>query len=152
MAAGALTLEIMIDKDLLYILEECGDEEGYASSNDIAEKIGLKGKYKNQNVGVRLANLKKWGVLEAKIEDGITFWRLNKVGETLMSSASTDKEVKALLNDLDEAQKIAITEMLAKQIASDSRKIGRPTAHLARRAWRHSMGRWRDPSITPQRV
>lgn len=149
----ALTLYDMRDRDLLYTLEEIADQEGYATAQDVAEKINLDHPNPTQCVGSRFGWLKKYGMMEAKIEEGETHWRMNTVGESLIRpKKGMTKAFKEALANMSEAERLAVTEILSAQVAKDSRKIGRTTAHMSKRAWNYSMGKWRDPSMAPQRA
>lgn len=147
-----MTLYDMLDKDLLYTLEDVADQEGWATAREVAEAVNLDAKNRNQCVGGRFAWLKKFGIMEFKIEEGESKWRLNKMGESLLHPEKNDADLKAILKDLSEAERIAVTRLLAGEFAKDSRKKGRSTVHLARRSWKHSMDTWRDPSIAVQRA
>lgn len=148
----SMTLYDMTDKDLLYTLEEVGDREGWATAREVAEAVNLDAKNRNQCVGGRFSHLKRIGIMEFKIEEGESKWRLNTLGESLLHSAKSDSALKGIIAELSEAERIALTGLLAGQFSKDSRKKGRSTTHLARRSWKHSMDRWRDPSIAPQRA
>jgi hypothetical protein len=149
---GGMTLMDMSDKDLLYTLEEIGDQEGWATAREVAEAVNLDAKNRNQCIGGRFAWLKRFGIMDFKMEEGESKWRLNALGESLLHSAKSDSALKGIIAELSEAERIALTGMLAGQFAKDSRKKGRSTTHLARRSWKHSMDTWRDPSIAVQRA
>lgn len=150
MALSSLTLYDYTDRDLLYALEECGDEEGYASSEEVARKIGIRSSKPNQSVGSRFAWLKRFGVLDFKLEKGEGLWRLNETGESLLHGKEMSASINKALEKLTPAQRLRVTEIVSRQIVKDSRGK-RSAAHLSQRAWRNSMGNWRDPSISPSK-
>lgn len=148
-----LTLYDIGDRDLLFTLEEIADSEGYATAQAVADHMNLDHPNPTQCVGSRFGWLKKFGAMEAKIEEGDTHWRMNTVGESLLHpKRGMTKAFKEALANMSESDRLAVTEIVAAQVAKDSRKIGRTTAHMSRRAWNHSMGKWRDPSIAAQRA
>lgn len=149
---SSLTLTAFSDRDLLYTLEEVADAEGWATAKEVADEINIDHPRPTQCVGARFAWLKRFKIMEFKIEDGESKWKLNATGESLLHSKEMTKPVREALANLTEGQRVAVTELIAKQIASDSRKAGRPAGHMSRRAWKHSMGTWRDPSLTPQKA
>lgn len=151
----SLTLYDFKDEDLLYILEEVGDKEGWATSREVALRIDINHKHPSQCVGSRFAWAFRFGILEKKKnKDGEMIWRLNAIGESLLHPVDMSKELQAQMANLTEAQRLRVTQMISKEIAKEARRrVGaRSAAHLSQRAWRHSMGAWRDPKIAVSRV
>lgn len=153
MAVKSLTLAVISDRDLLYTLEEVADAEGYATANDVAEKLNIDHPNPTQCVGSRFGWLKKFGAMEAEIKEGETHWRMNDLGESLIHpKKGMTKSFEEALATLSEANQIAVTEHVSGLIAKNNRKSGRTTAHLSRRAWQHNMGGWKDKSIAAKRT
>lgn len=144
----SLTLIDFSDRDLLYALEETGDAEGWATSRDVALRIGVSHENPAQCVGSRFAWLRRFGIMDTKVDkEGYRQWRLNDTGESLLHPKDMTKSVQQALDRLTEGQRVRVTEIVSRQIAKESRS----GAHLSRRAWTHSMGNWRDPQIAAKR-
>lgn len=151
-----LRLEDFSDHDLLYALEDCGDDEGWATSKEIAEFIGLKEnpeakEYPAANVGIRLAWMFRFGVMEKRREDGVEIvpvqWRLNDTGYSLIHPTKLSPSAMKALEALDEGQRLLVTEAVSRQLKRTSRQ----GVHLARRAFTHNIGSWRDESIAAKK-
>jgi hypothetical protein len=151
MALTGLTITDFADRDLLYALEESADDSGWASASEVARKIGLSRSKPAQCVGSRFAWLRRFGVMDFKIKNGEGFWRLNETGESLLHGKDMAASVNRALQDLTPAQRIRVTELVSQQIAKEGKGKGRSAAHLSRRAWRNSMGAWKDPRISIKR-
>lgn len=149
---SGLTLYDITDKDLLFTLEDIADKEGYATAKEVADEINLEHPNPTQCVGSRFGWLKKFGLMDAKIKDGETHWRLNETGNSLLHpKKGMTKAFESQINNLSEAGRIAVTEAVSAQIAREKGNMSRSAAHLSRRAWAHSMGNWRDKSIASKR-
>jgi hypothetical protein len=134
-APKSLTLADFSDRDLLHALDEAGDDDGWATAEEVARLIGVEHERPNQCVGSRFAWLYRFGVMErGTFEKGKTYWRLNPLG----------KAAAKLLGEMTESQRIRITEAIAKETPKGTRQA----AHLGRRTWAHNFGGWRDPKIS----
>jgi hypothetical protein len=140
----SLTLADFSDRDLLHALTEAGDDDGWASSEDVARLIGLESERPNNNVGSRFAWLFRFGVMERGNFNGKTYWRLNPAGNDLVFGRKLGKAANKVLDEMTESQRIRVTEAIAKQTPKGTRQA----AHLGRRTWQHNFGGWRDPKIS----
>lgn len=144
----SLRLEDFSDHDLLYALEESGDDEGWATSQEVAEQIGLNlDESPAKNVGIRLSWLNRFGVMEQDDEKGPMKWRLNDIGYNLLHPTKLSPSALKALEGLDEGQRLLVTEAVSRQLKRTSRQ----GTHLAKRAFAHNIGGWRDASIAPKR-
>lgn len=142
-----LRLADFSDHDLLFALEEAADEEGWATSQEIADQIGIDNEHPASNVGIRLGWLYRFGVMDKEFEKGATRWRLNDKGYALLHPNKLTPAAERALESLDESQRLLVTESVSRQL----QKTSREGTHMARRAWTHNMGAWRDASIAPKR-
>lgn len=146
MALSSLTLADLSDRELLYTLEDVADTEGWATSKEVADKLGIDNPNPAQCVGSRLGWLKRFQLkLETKIEEGELFWRLSDEATKILHPKKMSVTAQRALDGLDETQRVQVTETIAREAARGSV----PITHLTRRAWNHSMGDWRDPSLSP---
>src|SRR5690348_14995615 len=123
------------DRDLLYVLEECYDDEGWATAREVAEKIGIDHKHPANCVGSRFGGMRKLKLLEAKFGKGDTLWRLTDLGEEFLHARDLTKAMQSMLDELDEGRRVILTETLGRQVARES-STGRV---LSSRAWRHEL-------------
>ena len=143
MAPKTLTLADFNDRDLLHALAEAGDDDGWASAQDVADTVGIDHEHPAQCVGSRFGWLYRFGLMEKGTFEGTTFWRLNPAGNDLVFGRALGKAAQSVLAELTESQRIRVTEAIAKATPRGTRQA----AHLGRRAWQHDFGGWRDPKI-----
>lgn len=138
-----LTLLAFNDRDLLFALEEAGDDEGWASSEEVARLVGIEDDYPARSVGSRLSWACRYGWIEKRKAGATTLWRLNDAGVALLH-AELSPATERRLRDLDEGERAEAIADLAGDLM-----LGSPAgAHLARRAWAHEFGlRFRDPRL-----
>lgn len=140
----SLRLAEFSDFDLLHALAEVADEDGWATADDVAQQIGITHKRPTQCVGARFAWLNRFGLMEQEPDKERMKWRLNEIGEALLfPRKQMPAAISKAMEKLDESQLIALTDLVAKDLPIQSRQV----AHLARRAWRHHFGEWRDPLL-----
>lgn len=142
-----LTLADFSDHDLLFALEDTADAEGWATAEDVAIQIGIDHDKPTNCVGSRFAWCYRFGWLEKEVEKGKTKWRLSDIGYDLLHPNKLNAAAEKALSELTEGQRIAVTDLVAKALPG----VSRQSAHMARRAWQHHFGGWRDKSIAPQR-
>ncbi len=143
----ALTLLDFSDRDLLNALTEAGDNDGWATAEEVARLIGIDHEHPSQCVGMRFAWLRKFGVLDTKNTEGVRVWRLNAVGVSLMYPKHLPAAVQRALASLDEGQRVQITEAISRELRHTSRE----GIHISRRAWQHNFGGWKDPKLAHRR-
>lgn len=139
----SLRLADFNDLDLLHLLDDVGNEEGWATAEDVAREIGLTHKHPAQCVGSRFAWLYRFGVMDQKQSKRGMLWRLNEIGYALIYPNEFSATLDKALGKLDAGQVIALTDRVANGLQRESRQA----THLARRAWRHRLGGWRDPQV-----
>jgi len=142
-----LKLSDFADHELFFALEAVADEEGWATAGDIAAEIGIDHDRPTRCVATRLAWMNRYGFMEkAESEDGEGLWRLNDRAYDLVHPQALSAAVQRALEGMDEGQRAAVTKAIARELPRSSRQA----AHLARRAWLHHFGGWRDREITPK--
>ena len=121
------------DDELVLVLDDVANGEGWATSAEVAEEIGITHEHPTNCVGGRFAYLKRIGILENERKDGETYWRLTEKGEALTHPKKLPAAAERALDGMDEGQRIAATNRIAGAVQSSS-----PQARqLSRRAWRH---------------
>jgi len=131
----SLTLFDYSDRELLHIISEEQDEDGWTDSSAIAIRLGLDTDYPNANVGMRLGWLRRYGAVE-KHPERPKAWGLTHVGRALMNGDLARDEVE-MLDGLDSAKMLMITRYLTGRY----RRSGVTASHLIRREWQRGTKR-----------
>lgn len=113
MALPSLKLNDYADPELLAIITDIANEEGYASSSDIAAQVGIEARYANRCVGSRFAWMRRWGWVERHPDESA--WRLTTVGRELIHGQMT-RTVQRMLDRLSEGDRVRVTRELARQV------------------------------------
>lgn len=125
-----LTLWDYSDRELLFIVAEEAGAEGWTATADLAKRLGVDTEAPNQNVGIRMGWMRRYGAIE-KNPERAGQWRLTAVGQALMDGELTDRALGEL-DAMDASQYLMLTRYLTAQW----RKSGNTAGHLIRREWR----------------
>ena len=132
---AGLTIFDFSDREVLFRLGDTLDEHGKVSSHELGRALGLSDE-DGRNVGVRLAWMRRFGVIDKAGRDGKrgTLWTLTPLGRNLLDGnlSVAQREQLAAVSD---AQRITLMETLA----------GRARKHdqmrtLLRRSWQNGTG------------
>ena len=125
-----LQLGTYSDFDLLHIVNDLADNDGWATTEEIAQRVGLTHKHPNHCVGIRFAWMRREGAVEKHPKEGK--WRMTDRGRALA------------LNGLDVVERATFAEMSDNKLLAMMREMtGRystgdqVTANLMRREWRY---------------
>lgn len=142
MALHALRVVDYTDRELLHILNDKANEEGWATSDELqdslavnypaedgeivtdAERIG----YARRCIGARYAYMVRVGFVERN--DKRTHWRVSNVGKQLMSG-ELDGEFERTLRRLSPADRI----LVMRELGRGYRGAGAPAQTIIRREW-----------------
>lgn len=126
---NSLTLEDYADKELLLVVADVAadDPKGWARTPDIAEKLGISGDKANNSVGIRLAWLRRFGVMDHQPPKR---WRLAPFGEVFLNGALPVQDERRLA-EMRPEQWLTLTRWLSQRYHEG----GAPTGHLMRREW-----------------
>lgn len=135
-----LTLFGIADSELLAIVDDLADENGWTHTLDVRLQLGEKpdnadAKHRS-GVGPRLSWLRRYGWLEQK-SDERSAWRLTAMGHALLDDPELSRSVENALDKLNPAQRLRLTRELGEFGASTSDEI--KTA--LRRQWQRALGR-----------
>jgi hypothetical protein len=133
------------DRELLLIVGDLqGNSNGWASTRDVAVKVGMDNVHGLRCVGSRLSYLRRIGVLEDRTADApqrsrYKLWGLSDMGASLAKGALTAAESRNLAK-LTPEKLVLITQEIARRSAtvdpdSDTVKT------IAWRAFRRESGR-----------
>ena len=131
----SLTLFDYSDRELLWVVFENADDDGWTLNREIAKAIGLSedNSRANQCVGIRMAWLKRYGVAEYKGE-GSGKWRVTPIGEVLMKGELAKDEQRAL-NSLRPEQMILVSRWMGERYQKSKVEAG----HMIRREIRRGL-------------
>lgn len=131
----SVTLFDLSDRDLMYALEEAYDKNGWASSKDVADTIGIVHKNPAGCIGSRFAWWRRNGLVETDVIEGERVWKMSELGKTIMKSKEVTKTVMDALNKLSEGQRVRFIEDVARQVRTGSNSA----AFVSKRAWRRNL-------------
>jgi hypothetical protein len=146
-----MTLLGISDADILGMVDDLGDENGWATTMAIRVQIGedpwvpSKGEHRS-GVGIRLAWLKRYGWLETGQRERVDSddergwrwsqsWRLTAMGRALLDNPRLSASVERALDGLNPAQRLRMVRELGEAGFGSAPEI---TVAL-RRQWRRSM-------------
>lgn len=142
MPVDRLRIDDYSDRELLLVLEDVADSDGWASADDVADRLDLA---KRAIASSRLSWLKRFGAVEREHErdeagnlryhrDGKAMytqrWRLTNAGRALAHGRLRKKDETALASMGDE-QMLLVTRWLSQRTLDDG-----TTAKLVQREWR----------------
>lgn len=127
------------DRELLHILNDVADEEGWASSEVLANAIGIKPRGKDPRgprrcVAMRFAWMARYGWVRRDPTN--TMWRLTKDGEELISG-KLRPALKQSLKEMRPADRV----MLMREMTTAYRNAPQSAATMYRREWIHGTAR-----------
>jgi len=132
-----LTIWGISDPELLAIVDDLADENGWTRSLDVRTQLGENPEEvgRRSGVGQRLSWMRRYGwLVERNGDDGT--WRLTPIGQELLDHPDLSKAIEQALDRLNPAQRLRLTRELAE---AGSRSIELRTA--LRRQWTRSLGR-----------
>lgn len=145
--ASDLTLASYSDRELLFMLGDLGDNEGWVENANLGAKLGLPrdGRsdsdytaHVNRSIGVRMAWIKKLsGCVEyGRDKDDKGRWRLTERGRAVTTAKLTTAAITTLAA-LQADQNLLVMEGMGNLY----RAVDVQSANLLRRQWAHSSGR-----------
>jgi hypothetical protein len=135
-----LTLFGVSDNELLGIIDDLADENGWTHTFDVRIQIGERPEEKGENrtrsgVAPRLSWLKRYGWLEQKSDDR-SCWRLTAIGHALLDNPKLSASIENALAKLNPAQRLRLTRELGEAGAHAPDEI----RTALRRQWQRSLG------------
>lgn len=129
--AQSLKLVDYSDRELLSILAEISDEEGWATTAEVADAVDLDTRHPNNCVGVRFAWLRKFGALERNSRGK---WRMTTLGYALMSGELNSAQER-ILETLDNTQMLS----LMRRVSRRWMVLDQTSSTLVKREWTHGV-------------
>jgi DNA-binding transcriptional ArsR family regulator len=142
-----LTLWGISDPEILAIVDDLADENGWTSTLDVRYQMGERPGEADQSsrsgVGPRLSWLVRYGWLERgdltdKDESGKRWqtYRLTAMGHALVDDPKLSRSIESALQKLNPAQRLQLTRELGEGGASAASEI----RTALRRQWQRSLG------------
>lgn len=142
--ARSLSVLEFSDRELLHIIDDNGDTEGYVTASEIADVIGLQHDRPTQCIGQRFSWMRKYGVLESTdvertIDEGgkstkrkMKAWRLTELGYRFMEGRLRAQTQRSL-EGLGEEQMLELTALVTGRFG----QVSEEAALLMRRQWQY---------------
>ena len=140
-AAASRALDLTIwgisDTEILGIVDDLADEDGWTMTIDIRLQLGenVEDTGRRSGVPTRLAWLRRYGWLERNLDDGR--YRLTAIGHELLDHPDLTKAVERALGNLNAAQRLRLTRELAEHGGGAQPEL----RNAYRRQWMRSLGR-----------
>lgn len=143
--AESLRLADFSDRDLLGVMADLADSEGWVMTSEVAERVfgrGINSDAKRRLhaircVAIRLSWMRRFGVVQLHREEpGV--WGLSAEGVAMLRGELRSGQAKAIDGAMDEQ-----LLHLATAIADRYRAAGQVGATMMRRAWQHGEARRR---------
>jgi len=125
------------DTELLGIVDDLADENGWSSTLDVRVQLGenVEAVGHRSGVGSRLGWMRRYGWLERSPETGA--WRLTAMGHAILDDPQLSRSVENALEKLNPAQRVR----LAREIGESGAHAPSELRAALRRQWQRSMGR-----------
>lgn len=136
-APESLTIEDFSDVELLALVNDNADQDGWVTSQEMALAIGLDGKTATQCVGQRFSWLRRYGAIEKHTEKMST-WRLSGIGRAMVKGHLSKAEQRILENMGDDK-----LLSLARGVTTRYRATNATGAQLMRREWTYGTSKRR---------
>src|SRR4051794_7814530 len=147
----SLRLMEFSDRELLLILDDVADGDGFATARDVADKLHLSHPRPHQCVAVRFSWLARYGALERehmRDDQGNLMWtsggqprhtqrwRMTSMGRA-MAMGQLTKTQESQLGRITDDRMLMLTRYVTQRV----RSADSTAAKLVQREWRHSIGR-----------
>jgi hypothetical protein len=125
------------DTELLAIVDDLADENGWTNSIDVrlqlGENVGVSSR--RTGVGTRLGWMRRYGWLERSPDTGA--WRITAMGHAILDNPNLSRAVESALDKLNPAQRVR----LAREIGESGAHAPGEVRTALRRQWMRSLGR-----------
>lgn len=131
MPPRSMKLDDVSDREVLALLRDVADADGMVTTLDMATAMDLGTKHPLSNVGVRLAYLRRIGMLERDPDN--KKWYLTSIGQQYVAGRLSATQQRALESLRTEGAAWAATESLSALL----KEAGDAQATMMRRQWQH---------------
>lgn len=134
MARESLKLVDYSDRELLHMVEDHANDDGWADAKELGKALGIVGKRASSCVGSRLAWLRRYGAVEAEAGSKRNKWRVTQIGHTMIRG-ELKASTRRVLDDVPDSQILLVTREVAQRQRAKRNDV---QGHLIRREWRHT--------------
>lgn len=131
MPPRSMKLADVSDREVLALLRDVADGDGTVSTLDLATAMDLGTKHPLSNTGVRLAYLRRIGMVQR--DPDTKRWYLTQLGSQYVAGRLSATQQRALESLRSEGAAWAATESLSRLL----RDAGDSQATMMRRQWQH---------------
>jgi hypothetical protein len=123
------------DTELLEIVDDLADENGWVSTNDVRLQLGENPERPGKSgVGSRLSWMRRFGWLE---RGASKTWRITAMGRVMIDNPVLARNIQSALDKMNPAQRLAMTRELSKDGATRPDEI----RNALRREWQRNLFR-----------
>jgi hypothetical protein len=134
-----LSLWGISDMELLALVDDMADEDGWALTTEIRLQLGDQpDKSHRSGMGTRLAWMRRYGWLEATgtgSQKDPKRWRLTAIGHALLDNPKLSSAFERSLEKLNPAQRLVLTRQVGEGAGSSTSEI----RDALRRQWQRSL-------------
>lgn len=134
MSRRVFNLDAYSDRELVHVVAECADPEGWTSTTDVAVRAGV-GEENARSVAVRFAWMRRYGIMEKEPKRHKARWRLSEAGLEMLAGANLNHGLRAALRSLKDSEIVAASHTLAGRF----RDASAPHAAMTRREWQREI-------------
>jgi hypothetical protein len=136
-ALKSLKLLDYSDRELLLIVMEqsAAMEDGYATTGEVADTLGIEGDHRRNCVGVRLGYMRRIGAVD-KAPDSPTRWTVTPIGK-MMATGQIKSNVQKQLDNLGPETMLLLTRFVGQRQKQSPTVAGQ----LIHREWKHTIGK-----------
>ena len=131
---ASLSLMEYSDRELLNVVLDHENDEGWVSAPQIVEAIGINHRHALQCVSIRFAWMRRYGVMDRDPKSGL--WRLTIEGRQIALGSLT-KAQKSAIQGLSKERVMEATRLLTGRYG----QVGETASTMMRRAWQNGTGR-----------
>ena len=125
----SLQLEDFSDVELLHLVLDYQDKDGYVTTGEMVLAIGIDSEHARNCVSSRFSWLKRYGAMEKHPEE-TNKWRLSAAGRALIGAKLSASEQR-LLESMKDEKLLG----MARVVTSRYRAAGSVSAQMVRREW-----------------
>lgn len=109
-----LRLQDVSDLDMLEAVNDQSGKGNWATAQTIGTTFGVPEEFAARVCAARFQWMKRWGWLDFKTERGTGYYRVTRLGNSLIDGR-IPKEFEAVLNAMSDADRVRVTRMMGER-------------------------------------
>jgi hypothetical protein len=132
-----LRLSDLSDREILLVVADTADDEGWSTADDVGERLGMPEESRRRMAAMRLSWMARYGAVQSDPDrpGGMSRWRLTAIGQAIAQGRLRRAHERAV-DDADDAQLLLLSRIVAERARGSGSSAA---AKLIEREWRH---RW----------